>query len=59
MTADQSRKLKVGALVCFNGDKMDRGTVTENNARHVKIKWDDRHTSFTGHHDMQRVELLR
>jgi hypothetical protein len=58
MTAEQSKNLKLGARVCFNGDRSDRGTITETNVRHVKIKWDDKHTSFTGHDDMKRVEVL-
>jgi hypothetical protein len=58
MTPDESRKLKPGARVCFNGDPADVGTVTAIEARYVTIKWNDRHQSFTGHKNMQRVELI-
>jgi small-conductance mechanosensitive channel len=59
MTGKQSRALKVGDRVCFNGDESDRGTVKATNAKYVTIKWRDGHKSFTGHGDMKRVELLR
>jgi hypothetical protein len=58
MTTEQSQRLKVGARVCFNGDKADRGTVTANNARYVTIKWNDGHQSFSGHKEMKRIGLL-
>jgi hypothetical protein len=58
MTPDESRKLKPGTRVCFNGDPADVGTVTATNANYVTIKWNDRHKSFTGHTGMQRVELV-
>jgi hypothetical protein len=58
MTGDQSRKLKVGARVCFNGNLADRGTVTAIQARYVTIKWEDDHQSFSGHNEMKRAELL-
>jgi hypothetical protein len=57
MTPEQSRKLKTGARVCFNGDQADSGTVTATETRYVTIKWDDGHRSFTGHKNMQRIEL--
>ena len=58
MTPTQSKQLKVGARVCFNGNKSDRGTVTATHARYVTIKWDDGHESFTAHHEMKRVERV-
>jgi hypothetical protein len=58
MTADQSKLLKIGTRVCFNGDQADRGTVTATNVGYVTIKWEDGHQSYTGHGDMKRVELL-
>jgi hypothetical protein len=58
MNTEQSRKLKIGARVCFNGQQTDRGTVTATNARYLTIKWEDGHTSFTSNGDMQRVALL-
>jgi hypothetical protein len=58
MTAEQSKNLKVGTRVCFNGDQADRGTVTANHLRYVTIKWKDGHRSIFSHNDMKRVELL-
>jgi hypothetical protein len=57
MTPEQSKKLQVGTLVCFNGDQADRGKVTAITARYVTIKWNDGHQSFSGHRDMDRVDL--
>ena len=59
MTSEQSRRLKVGDRVCFDGDKADRGTVTATHLRYVIINWDDGHQSFSGHNtDMRRVERV-
>jgi hypothetical protein len=58
MTTDKSRKLKIGARVCFNGDKADRGKVTAIHANYVSIKWDDGHRSISSHNDMKRIDLL-
>jgi hypothetical protein len=58
MTGDQSKQLKVGTRVCFNGEEADRGTVTATQARYVTIKWDDGHQSFSGHNEMKRVERV-
>ena len=57
MTPEQSKNLKAGDLVCFNGDSADAGTVTATETRYVTIRWDDGHRSFTAHKDMKRVEL--
>jgi hypothetical protein len=58
MNATESRKLKPGDRVCFNGDPEDHGTVTATQSRYVTIKWKDGHLSFTGHGDMKRIELV-
>ena len=58
MTPEQSKQLKVGTRVCFNGNPADGGKVITIQARYVTIKWDDGHRSFTGHKEMKRVELL-
>jgi hypothetical protein len=58
MTAEQSKLLKVGTRVCFNGDPADSGKVTAIQARYVVIKWQDGHQSFTGHNEMKRIELV-
>jgi hypothetical protein len=58
MTPEQSRKLKPGTCVSYNGDPADLGTVTATESRYVTIRWEDGHRSFTGHKNMQRVELV-
>jgi hypothetical protein len=57
MTPEQSKILKVGTRVCFNGDPADSGKVSAVEARYVTITWRDGHKSFSGHRGMQRVEL--
>jgi hypothetical protein len=59
VTTDQSKALKPGTRVCFNGYDTDCGTVKATNAKYLTIKWDDGHQSFTGHGDMKRVELAK
>jgi hypothetical protein len=58
MTSEQSKLLKVGARVFFDGDRADLGTVTSTQAQYVTIKWEDGHQSFTGHREMRRVALV-
>jgi hypothetical protein len=58
MSPEQSKQLKVGTRVCFNGEPADSGKVTAIQPRYVTIKWDDGNKSFTGHGDMKRVELV-
>jgi hypothetical protein len=58
MTSEQSKQLKVGTLVCFDGDPADSGKVTATQLRYVTIKWNDGHESFSGHNEMKRVELV-
>ena len=58
MTPEQSKNLKVGTRVCFNGDPEDNGKVSAVEARYVTITWRDGHKSLSGHRGMQRVELI-
>jgi hypothetical protein len=58
MTGEQSKRLKVGNRVCFDGDPADGGNVTAIQTRYITIKWDDGHQSFAGHKEMKRVDLL-
>jgi hypothetical protein len=58
MISEQSKQLKVGTLVCFDGDPADSGKVTSIEARYVTIKWNDGHQSLTSHNEMKRVELV-
>jgi hypothetical protein len=59
MTGSQSRALKVGDRVCWNGERSDSGTVIAIEHRFVIIEWRDGHKSYTAHGDMKRVELLK
>jgi hypothetical protein len=59
MTPEQSKQLKPGTRVCFDGDPADLGTVIATETRYVTIKWEDGHRSLTGHKNMQRVELVK
>ena len=55
MTGTESRLLKVGARVFWNGDKNDAGTVTEKNWAGANIKWDNREEHMILHNDMSAV----
>jgi hypothetical protein len=59
MTSEESKQLKIGDHVCFDGELRDRGTVIVIQAQYVTIKWDDGHKSFTGYNDMRRIELFK
>jgi hypothetical protein len=58
MTGEQSKQLKVGTRVCFNGEAADHGTVKATNWKYITIAWHDGHTSFQAHSDMSRVNLV-
>jgi hypothetical protein len=58
MTPEQSKNLKAGDQVCFNGDQADLGTVIATETRYVTIRWEDGHRSLTGHKNMERVERV-
>jgi hypothetical protein len=58
MSSEQSKNLRVGTRVCFNGDPADNGKVSAVEARYVTITWRDGHKSFSGRRGMQRVELV-
>jgi hypothetical protein len=55
MTGEQSKQLKVGDHVRFDGDEADPGRVIAIQAHYVTIQWDDGHKS---HNDMKRVERV-
>jgi hypothetical protein len=57
MTGEQSKRLKVGARVCFNGEEADQGMVKATNRKYITIAWHDGHTSLQAHDDMRRVHL--
>lgn len=58
MTTEQSKKLKVGNRVYFNGDQSDRGAVTAYYAIYVTIQWEDGHRSYSGHRSMKGIETM-
>jgi hypothetical protein len=58
MTAEQSKKLMVGARVCFNDEESDHGTVKATNWKYITIAWHDGHTSYQAHDDMRRISLV-
>ena len=58
MTGDQSRRLCVGARVCWGEDKNDRGTITERNWSGVTLRWDNRDNQSVSHNDMKMVFLI-
>jgi hypothetical protein len=55
MTPEQSRTLKPGDRVGFDGYPDDIGTVQTTNLMYLRINWDDGHRSLTAHSDMKRV----
>jgi hypothetical protein len=59
MTSEESRQLKVGNRVCFDGEKTDQGKVIATQFRYVTIDWSDGHKSFTGHGEMSRIEQVK
>jgi hypothetical protein len=58
MTGDQSRLLKVGDRVRWEGSATDLGTVIGTAWSGVTISWDDGHTSSVRHNDMAGVGLV-
>jgi hypothetical protein len=55
MTTEQSRNLRPGDRVGFDGDADDAGTIQTTNSMYLRINWDDGHRSLTAHSDMIRV----
>jgi hypothetical protein len=58
LTGEQSRLLKVGDRVCWNGDQNDSGTVTEKDWAGVTIKWINRKEQAILHNDMAQVDRV-
>lgn len=57
MTANESKDLKTGARVYWQGNMADAGTITEKNWNAVTITWDNGHVNVVHHGDMR--EILR
>jgi hypothetical protein len=56
MNGEKSRRLVVGARVCWNRSEADQGTVLENTWANVRIKWDNGLTGAVHHNDMGEVD---
>ena len=57
MTATESKDLKKGSRVYWQGDAADSGTITEKSWDAVTITWDNGHVAVVHHGDMG--EILR
>lgn len=55
MTAEQSRNLKIGQFVSWQGNGDDRGIITARDWSGVEIKWNNGLTNFYHHNDMREV----
>jgi hypothetical protein len=58
MTGDQSRRLKIGDRVNWEGSTTDLGTVVGSAWSEVTISWDDGHTTSIRHNDIVQVERM-
>ena len=58
MTGEESRKLMVGARVCWANSLTDCGTVVGTSWHGVTIDWDDGHTTSVLHNDMARIDRV-
>ena len=59
MNAQESRQLKAGDRVRLNIEPRDNGTVIENSAENVLIKWKDGTRTLTAHAGMGHVTRPR
>ena len=55
MTADESRKLRRGNRVCWQGNASDGGTISATSWDAVTIEWDDGHVATVHHGDMREI----
>ena len=56
MTAAESKELKKGARVYWQGDSNDSGTITEKNWNAVTIAWNNGHVATVHHGDMREIQ---
>ena len=56
MTATESKGLKKGSRVYWQGDATDAGIVTDTSWDAVTIAWDNGHVATVHHGDMREVE---
>ena len=57
MTPGESKELKKGTRVYWQGDAADSGTITEKSWDSVTINWNNGHVAIVHHGDMR--EILR
>ena len=58
MTAAESKGLKNGNRVCWQGDGADSGIITETSWDAVTITWDNGHVAIVHHGDMREIRQL-
>ena len=56
MTAGESRDLKKGTRVCWQGNTADCGKITEMSWNAVTIAWDNGQVASIHHGDMREVQ---
>jgi hypothetical protein len=59
MTATESRCLKRGDRVCWQGNTADCGKITETNWNAVTIVWDNGQVSNVHHGDMREIQRAK
>jgi hypothetical protein len=59
MTGEESRKLKSGDRVLWQGDVKNQGTVQGTSWSGVTIEWDDGDSTSISHNDMSAVDLAK
>lgn len=57
MSPEQSRLLRLGQRLTWQGDRNDEGIVAELDWTGVRIHWCDGKTSFHHHNDMRNIEV--
>ena len=59
MTAAESKDLKKGTRVCWQGNVADRGTITQTSWDAVTITWDNGHVAIVHHGDMREIQRAK
>jgi hypothetical protein len=59
MTATESRTLRIGARVCWEGNIADGGKITKTSWDSVTITWDNHHVATVYHGDMQKIRRAK
>jgi hypothetical protein len=59
MTTTESRDLKKGNRVCWQGNDTDCGKITETSWNAVTIAWDNGQVSSVHHGDMREIQRAK